>query len=372
MVIVKLGYENFIVKEISRLRNLDDYASIEVFFNQVFNKVLLFSLLVTVFIISLSELISNILLGGAEYSYAIIIISLLIYIHSVTYLYSEALKALGFVNASVLSPFILFPLFNIVGTLVLFPIYGLEGVFISVFISAVINYLFVKLFYYKKFNKLKNLRKQDTNNTHSIAKSTIPVSFYVISLANFIFAAIDTFVLGVLSTTSEVGIYSIILRVLLPFSTMLIILNGIFARQFSVLAAEDNVYECHLLYKKLLMLCFSLSVIMFIAIVCYGDSILLFFGKEFVVGYEALVIMTLGSFILLSTGPSAIYLMMAGYEKDYKNLLLLTGITGVLLSFIFIYYFNLIGAAISTSATLALKNILSFYLVRKKCGVRLF
>ena len=87
-------------------------------------------------------------------------------------------------------------------------------------------------------------------------------------------------------------------------------------------------------------------------------------------GKTALIIISFGYLILLVTGTSAAVLMMCGHEKQYKNIVVCTGILGVMLSCILTYLFGLIGAAISTTISLIIKNLVSFYLASTCLGVK--
>ena len=80
----------------------------------------------------------------------------------------------------------------------------------------------------------------------------IPVNFYLISVSNFIFSSVDTIILGFLSTNSDVGVYAILLRVVLPFSTLLIIINSVFARDFSIWYNNNQIRKCRENYSKLI------------------------------------------------------------------------------------------------------------------------
>ena len=86
-------------------------------------------------------------------------------------------------------------------------------------------------------------------------------------------------------------------------------------------------------------------------------------------GRDALIITSIGYFVLFVSGPSAVMLMMTGYEKDYRNILIYTSILNLALSVVFVSFFGLLGAAISTSVSLIVKNIASLRLAKIKFGV---
>lgn len=366
MVISRLGFDNLVVKTIAVLSRNNDLIAIKKFHQYVSKKILHLSIILIIGTVIFSKSISNTFLDGAENNYGLLIVSCVLYFYNMIFIYSESLKANGNLNLSVCLPNILFPLLNIVNVSLLFPIYGNVGIFLSVSISVIIVYI-ASLIIIKKRLRGFHGTPEETNQTYVLK---VPYDFYFISLSNFIFAFIDTLTLGLFSSNSDVGIYNVILRLVLPFSVLLIIINNVFSRKFTVWYAENRIDKCISVYKSLVGYSFIFAIIYLSIIILFGNEMLLFFGHEYLIGKSALIIIALGYFILLVTGPSAAILMMCGHEKKYKNIVLWTGGLGVILSCILTYYFGLIGAAFSTSVSLIIKNLVSFYLASTCLGVK--
>jgi len=92
------------------------------------------------------------------------------------------------------------------------------------------------------------------------------------------------------------------------------------------------------------------------------------FGDEFIVAGNLLVIMAIGQFINVATGSVGYLLNMSGHERDFRRVTFFSGPLTVILSFILIDQYGVLGAAIATAVGLSLQNILALFMVRKRLG----
>ena len=367
MVISRLGLDMFIVKKVSKYIDDKRIAEIIGVLKYVNHKILSLSIILIFLLIASSKELAFLLLDDYSYNYSIIVVSAVLYFYNMVFIYSESFKAIGELNLSIVFQSILFPLINIIGVSIFFPLFGEIGVFISVSVTVTVMYILSHFLFYFKLNKKDGI----FNNCSKRESHSIPYNFYLISLSNYVFASIDTLTLGLLADNSDVGIYNVLLRVVMPFSVLLIVINNIFMRNFSIWHSNGETEKCINMYAKLAKLSIVLGALFFVLIVYFRMEILLFFGQDYVAGVQALIILSIGSFVMLATGPSAAILMMTGHEDKYKKIVINAGLINVFLSVILIYQYGLIGAVISTSVSLIFKNTVSFYNARKYLGVRL-
>jgi O-antigen/teichoic acid export membrane protein len=101
-----------------------------------------------------------------------------------------------------------------------------------------------------------------------------------------------------------------------------------------------------------------------------GDIILKYvFGEKFIMGYTALLILTIGQIINAGSGLVGYFLQMTGGHKVYMKITITFSITNVILNFLLIPHFGINGAAISTSLCLAMINIVAVFVVYKRSSV---
>ena len=362
MVLSRLGFDNLLVKNISIFKSKNNYVKIINLLSHSTYLIVFTSLFFYLIIFAFSDYISFYYLDSVINKNKLIIISLGLFFYNMSFIYSETFKALGNLNLSVIFPSILFPFFNIIGLFSLIDYFPENAIFISVFISLFFIYFFSRIIL---FDKLKLFFLLPLKFNFEFKNFNFPIEFYLIAISNFIFASVDTVVLGFFASNTEVGIYNILIRITLPFSTLLIIINNVYARDFSIWNDSKQFDKFYDVFFKLIKLSILFGLPYLLILVFFGNDILLFFGDYYKDYYAPLIILGLSFFLLLITGPSATILMMSGLELQYRKLLIYVGLLNILLSLILVPYFALFGAVISTSISIILKNIGSFYLAFK-------
>ncbi len=82
-----------------------------------------------------------------------------------------------------------------------------------------------------------------------------------------------------------------------------------------------------------------------------------------------LVILALGHFIYVATGPVGYLLLMTGHEKVERNNVFLSAGISILLGLLLIPPYGIVGAAVATVIALVFKNLNSVRLVRKYLSI---
>ena len=105
-----------------------------------------------------------------------------------------------------------------------------------------------------------------------------------------------------------------------------------------------------------------------VAMIFLPELIMELFGDEFKVAGNLLVIMAIGQFINVATGSVGYLLNMSGHEKDFRRVTFFAGPLTVILCFILINQYGVLGAAIATATGLSLQNMMALFMVRKRLG----
>ena len=142
--------------------------------------------------------------------------------------------------------------------------------------------------------------------------------------------------------------------------------------KFSVLYDEGKVQQIQNIIKKLSSLFSFLSITIFVLFLIFGKLILGFWGAEFQDAYPSLIILLIGQFFNIASGSNGMLLNITGNNKLHMFLLLFSTFLDFFLAALFIYNFNLIGAAVSCAVTNILFNILKNYYCKKRIGVSMF
>ena len=185
-----------------------------------------------------------------------------------------------------------------------------------------------------------------------------------------IIAYTDTIMLTYFSSLSEVGIYNVVLPTSLFFIHVSRAISAIvfpistelsFKKDFKNLAKGIS-----LLHKYTLALMIPLIFILF---AFANQYLLIFFGKEYVVGTLAFRILLVGSMFFIIASVNNIIISSMGETKTVTKIILISALLNVILNLFLIPLFGINGAAIATSLAYLLILILSTRTLMKSVGV---
>lgn len=175
----------------------------------------------------------------------------------------------------------------------------------------------------------------------------------------FLMGSVDILMLGYFCSADVVGIYSIALRIAILISFILYSFNDILLPVISEKFIERDFAEIKYLYQTITKWIFSLSLLFCGLIYTLHNDILLLFGKEYLPATIPLLILCIGQLVNSSVGGVGILLEVMGHQKLVllNALILLT--LNIILNYIFIANLNLnmMGAALATSISIILSNV---------------
>jgi O-antigen/teichoic acid export membrane protein len=168
---------------------------------------------------------------------------------------------------------------------------------------------------------------------------------------------IQTFALGALSVVREVGIFGAIARVNMisrvGYRAVVGAVKPLVARAY----AADDRQTLTALYSSTTRWTLTLGLPFFVATLLYGESILLVFGRSFVEGYQALVILAIGELVISATGTCGSLIDMAGHTRVKVVNSIVWVAMEIGLSLLLIPRWGVLGAAAATAISVAVINI---------------
>lgn len=108
-----------------------------------------------------------------------------------------------------------------------------------------------------------------------------------------------------------------------------------------------------------------------IGILMIGHPLLWLFGPEFTSAYWMMYILAIGIMVHASAGQAEFFLSMLGYQYYVAAVYGFTLLANILINLLLIPYYGVAGAAMATSATLALQGIVLAYMVRRLTGIKI-
>lgn len=278
---------------------------------------------------------------------------------------SEILKAVNKINTAMTIDSFFLPLLLVIA------IYAIDYFAshskIDYFMAAHIGIL-VLLSYISWVHCKKEVCQQDSNPVHkhhSFINKKALVSFWLSSILGMWFLSMPLLVAPAFSSIHETGIFSASYRLITIIVNVLNILAGIYGPKF---ARNYNTKNYPELYKDLKLTAYisiAAYIPLFLVFIFLSDPILRIFGDDFVAGSTWLHIMALGQLIYSATGLVGLMMNMIHREKMELLIMVVCSVGMFILMLVLGYFYSITGIAFAFAAGLAMKNLVSFYFVRK-------
>jgi O-antigen/teichoic acid export membrane protein len=182
---------------------------------------------------------------------------------------------------------------------------------------------------------------------------------YLSNILIFFLSLSDLIILGVMSSSEQVGIYFAAKKTALTIGILLISLNVILGPVISHLYSGKQYDQLSHAYKTGTQWIVALGLPVLLMILFFSREILSLFGPAFISGQLCLIILSLGQFTGLSVGSVAYMLLMTGHQTWVVFNALGAFCFNMLLMVILVPRYGIIGAAWATGTTMVLGNIIA-------------
>ena len=184
-----------------------------------------------------------------------------------------------------------------------------------------------------------------------------------------IFTNIDVLMIGVILDKENSGIYGIASRISVFIAFGLFAINTVIAPQISKLYSENNINRLKLLLLTSSRYNLIFTILFFVLIIYFNLEILNIFGIEFSRGSTALIILCAGQLVNVITGSVGVLMTMTGLELYAARIIIFSIILNIILNLILIPFFGIEGAAVATTFTVSISNILMLYYSIRETGI---
>jgi O-antigen/teichoic acid export membrane protein len=249
-------------------------------------------------------------------------------------------------------------------TLKLDPFFAMSFYSVAVFLGYVSSLVIFKNLYKKSPKSRASINPDVTYWKHSL---------YTLSFVGglqLLYGNLDLIWIGVFGNDSDVGVYKAILQISSLVIFGLVAINQILYSRFAALYASNKLDDLQRLVAVSSLTITFLAFIPFIFIVLETELIIdIIFGEEYLRGANALIILIFGQFLNASFGSVGALLNMTGHEKDAIKGMVIALVLNIILSFILIPVYGIIGASISASLSLLTWNLILRFYVKKNLQI---
>lgn len=198
--------------------------------------------------------------------------------------------------------------------------------------------------------------------------SALPLAF--VAGMSVINTQADLIMLGVFMTPADVGIYRIAVQgsTLVSFSVGAIAAVSMpYYAQFYACGEMSRLQRLATAGARVMT---ATAIPIMLIFVFFGEPILHFvFGVEYISAYPALAILSVSHVVHAGFGILGPLLNMAGHERIAAIGIACAAACNIILNYLLIPLYGLIGAAAATGATLLIWNIALWYSVRTTIGI---
>lgn len=180
------------------------------------------------------------------------------------------------------------------------------------------------------------------------------------------------FLLGLWADGNEAGIFGAATRVALLVSFFLVSVNTILAPKLSELFVQGDIATLRRLASRMTLGLCLLTSPLFALLIFQGSAVMQLFGPEFAQGGGVLAILAIGQAVTVLSGAAGQILMMTGQERTMGNLSLLACVALLVISWVLIPAYGMLGAAIANAVCMAIVNLGALWFsARSLAGLRL-
>lgn len=197
----------------------------------------------------------------------------------------------------------------------------------------------------------------------------VAFSLFLVNGIYFYLSQLQILLLGSFRGAEETGIFAIASRLSDLEGYVLFALNVVLAPLISRLFAEGKMKELQSLITKSLWFGFFFSAPVVICFLSFPAFFLHFFGDEFGAGSFMLIILTISQVVNFATGSVGYLLTMTGHHKTAIQVLIFCALSTTVISFLLVPSFGMNGAAIAAAINNVVLNVAMALAVYQKTGI---
>jgi len=278
---------------------------------------------------------------------------------SLSFIFLDILRGLKKINQRVAIENYFLPLSNLLMIAVFYLLgFRLEGVIAAFLLSNFFSLAALGLIHRKRLKMSARSRLQKAV-TLNFFKFSMPLMF--VKILGELKIRGDILLLGLLSTTSNVGIFFIAYRLAAVISIPWQAANMIVAPMVSGYFAQGDIKSIEYNYKNITKLIFITGMFFWGFLFIFSTELLSIFGEEFKNGSTVVLLVCLGQVLKTLVGHAGPMLAMIG--KPSLNLVttLIALISMAILNVVLIPRFGIIGAGVANLAGMTIACFLELY-----------
>lgn len=228
-------------------------------------------------------------------------------------------------------------------------------------LSFLMTFLIEIVYIYKPFKIINNVISYK-----EIMKNALPMmsSGLLLLLLN----TTNVFMLGIMSTSKSVGIYNASYKIGLLVLLVLASVNLIIGPKIAELYHKNKIAELKKIIHQSTYFTAIITLPIVLFLLVFNKDLLAILGSNYQEGSTVLTIIILSSFFSAISGNVDQILNMSNNQNTLLRINLICLVINILLCYILIPKYNIVGAAIASTCSTVLMNLICNIYIKKKLG----
>lgn len=292
--------------------------------------------------------------------------------YAMTDLHDSMARGYSWMNMALIPPFLLRPLLILavmVGAyLAGFPmtaVTAISAAVIATWVTSLVQIIFLA----------PRIASEVPGGEHQIeTKFWLATAFPILLMESFVLFLqnTDVLVLSLYHPPEDIATYYAALKTINLITFVHFAVSNAVANRFSAYEARGDKELLANIIRQSVKWTFWPSLGAAILLLIMGKPLLWLFGPEFMSAYPVMFILAVGLVIKSMFGPAEYLLNMLGEQKLCAAVLFMTALVNIILNFLLIPHYGLLGAASATSISLTMAAILFFLAIKLRLKINIF
>jgi len=223
-------------------------------------------------------------------------------------------------------------------------------------IAAVFFITILSFYFMERVYPIARARTKAHLQIGTLLKYSAPLGASLI--LSYLLVYMDTILLGYFRTSDDVGLYSVVIRIIVIAAIVQTSFSTMFAPVISDLYERGKQKNLAQLFTKITRWTIMLSLPIFLPLFLFPSGLLSIFGPQFVVVSGSLIIVAVGQLMNAATGPVAVMIAMSGRSVLELTNSVLSWTISLILCVLLIPRIGTPGAAIANASAAGASNII--------------
>lgn len=292
--------------------------------------------------------------------------------YAITDLHDSMARGYSWMNLALIPPFLLRPMLILLvmasayfAGLPMTAVTAISAAVIATWLTSIIQIIVLT----------PHIKKQIPKGEHqNETKFWLATAFPILLMESFVLFLqnTDVLVLSLYHSPSDIAIYYAALKTINLITFVHFAVSNAVANRFSAYEARGDRKLLAKIIRQSVKWTFWPSLGAAILLLIIGKPLLWLFGPEFTAAYAVMFILAAGLVIKAMFGPAEYLLNMLGEQKLCASVLFLTAMINIVLNFMLIPPYGLMGAASATSLSLTMAAVLFFLAIKLRLKINIF